>query len=226
MVVKRGQDAVGQAVRASERRPAAGKEAPRGTLNEERWEEVVNAAAKVFAEKGYRAATLRDIAAELGMLKGSLYYYIETKEDLLYELLKRSHEAGKRRNDADPLLREGTPPERLAHFIRDYMAGLREESPSMIVSEADLGELQGARRLEITRLRRGLFDIPLGIVSEGIRNRDFQTSTTPYVVTATIFRILNTTIFWHRAERGPDWDAVTEWYVEFILKGLGSSTLS
>ena len=102
MVVKRGQDAVGQAGRASKARPAPVKEPPRGTLNEERWQEVVDAAAKVFAEKGYRAATLRDIAAELGMLKGSLYYYIETKEDLLYELLRRVHEAGGQRNDADP----------------------------------------------------------------------------------------------------------------------------
>jgi AcrR family transcriptional regulator len=196
-------------------------QAPRGTLNTERWEEVVEAAAKVFAEKGYRAATLRDIAAELGMLKGSLYYYIESKEDLLYEILKRAHAGGIKRMRADPQYWEGSPSERLTHFIRTYMSRLDEIPPTLVISESDLGELEGERRAEVLRLRRAIFDVPLAAVAEGVRRGDFAGDTDPYVATATLFRILNSTVFWFRAERHLDWERVTDWYVVFILRGIG-----
>src|SRR3954447_26300946 len=55
----------------------------------EKFNKIVDASAKVFREKGYKAATLEDIANEVGMLKGSLYYYIEKKDDLLYAVVER-----------------------------------------------------------------------------------------------------------------------------------------
>lgn len=53
-----------------------------------RWPDVVAAAAKVFREKGYAAATLEDVAHEVGMLKGSLYNYISSKEELLFAVVR------------------------------------------------------------------------------------------------------------------------------------------
>lgn len=52
-----------------------------------KYQEIVKAAAKVFKEKGYHAATVKDIASEVGMLKGSLYYHIQSKEQLLTEVI-------------------------------------------------------------------------------------------------------------------------------------------
>lgn len=51
-------------------------------------DEIVAAAAKVFRTKGYHAATVRDIAEEVGILKGSLYHHFESKEALLYLVVK------------------------------------------------------------------------------------------------------------------------------------------
>ena len=51
-------------------------------------DEIVSAAAKVFQTKGYHAATVRDIAEEVGILKGSLYHHFESKEALLYLVVK------------------------------------------------------------------------------------------------------------------------------------------
>ena len=67
---------------------------PRGTRNEKRWAEVLDAAEQVFLERGYQAASLKEIATRVGMLKGSLYYYIDTKEDLLFEIVRRAHQSG------------------------------------------------------------------------------------------------------------------------------------
>ncbi len=49
--------------------------------------EILRAATRLFLQKGYEATSLQDIADEVGLLKGSLYYYISEKEDLLYAIL-------------------------------------------------------------------------------------------------------------------------------------------
>ena len=58
---------------------------------EERWEAILVAAEKVLDQKGYQAATLRDVASRVGLQTGSLYYYIDSKEDLLFSVLRRAH---------------------------------------------------------------------------------------------------------------------------------------
>jgi AcrR family transcriptional regulator len=57
-----------------------------------RQHEVVEAAARVFHEKGYESTSIQEIAEAVGILKGSLYYYIDSKEDLLYAILQSVHE--------------------------------------------------------------------------------------------------------------------------------------
>lgn len=48
------------------------------------------AGARVFLEKGYLKATLADIAVELGRPKGSIHYHIDSKQDLLFEIVEHS----------------------------------------------------------------------------------------------------------------------------------------
>jgi AcrR family transcriptional regulator len=55
-------------------------------------EEIVAAAIQVFSHKGYAAASLQDVADAVGLLKGSLYHYISSKESLLYRIFQESHE--------------------------------------------------------------------------------------------------------------------------------------
>jgi AcrR family transcriptional regulator len=54
--------------------------------------EVLEAAIKVFYEKGYAASSIQDVADIVGVLKGSLYHYISSKEDLLFRIMQQSHE--------------------------------------------------------------------------------------------------------------------------------------
>ena len=53
-----------------------------------RREEIILAAARVFRERGFDAATLRDIADALNTDRASLYYYIGSKEELLQEIVR------------------------------------------------------------------------------------------------------------------------------------------
>ncbi len=49
---------------------------------------IMEAAAKLFAEKGYHATSIQDIADSLGIAKGSMYFYFKSKEDLLVHICK------------------------------------------------------------------------------------------------------------------------------------------
>jgi TetR/AcrR family transcriptional regulator, cholesterol catabolism regulator len=53
--------------------------------------EVTQAAKDIFWQKGYQAASIQDVADKVGVLKGSLYYYIESKEDLLWRIMEDVH---------------------------------------------------------------------------------------------------------------------------------------
>ena len=69
--------------RRTARRPLDGERA--------RDREVLDVAIRVFWEKGYSGTSVRDVADELGLLKGSLYYYIDSKESLLEKIFEDSH---------------------------------------------------------------------------------------------------------------------------------------
>lgn len=50
------------------------------------YDRILTEAARLFCEKGYHATSMEDLAAAVGIKKGSLYYYIESKEQLLFEI--------------------------------------------------------------------------------------------------------------------------------------------
>jgi AcrR family transcriptional regulator len=66
---------------------------PRGGPESKGYQRILVAAAEVFYEKGYAAASTSDIATRAGILKGSLYHYITSKEDLLRDVMGGFHEA-------------------------------------------------------------------------------------------------------------------------------------
>src|SRR6266496_3647760 len=72
--------------------PATRKESQRREPRRRRGE-VLDAAVRVFHAKGYDATSIQDIADEVGILKGSIYYYITSKEDVLFEILDEVHRA-------------------------------------------------------------------------------------------------------------------------------------
>ncbi|MCP1240924.1 TetR/AcrR family transcriptional regulator [Acetobacter lovaniensis] len=67
--------------------PEGGKSRPPGQEEQaDRRHEILEIAAELFAERGYRATSIRDIAERAGLLAGSLYYHIRSKEALFVEI--------------------------------------------------------------------------------------------------------------------------------------------
>jgi len=88
---------------------------------EEKAVAILDAAARVFAEKGYERATMADVARAAGFAKASAYHYFDSKEALLYALLDRSLDAllgAVTRADPGPA---AAPDERLARVVEAYV---------------------------------------------------------------------------------------------------------
>lgn len=141
------------------------------------------AAAKVFRAKGYHAATLEDVADEVGMLKGSLYNYIGSKEELLFSVV---------RPPAEQLLAltrglaaEQVPaPEKVVRLARIHADVLAEHFvyASVYVHEvAGLGRYPewAAMDHEYVRLVRAI--LAAG-VAEGSLRADLDVRTAPHVL--------------------------------------------
>lgn len=104
---------------------------------EERWVELVEVATQVFYERGYDGASLQDIADRLGMLKGSLYYYIHTKEDLLFEVISAVYETG----HAAILSAAATPGDPLERLERVIIAHVEQTCRNLVATAVYLHEL-------------------------------------------------------------------------------------
>jgi TetR/AcrR family transcriptional regulator, cholesterol catabolism regulator len=118
-----------------------------------RRDEVVQTAARVFHEKGYESTSIQDIADAVGILKGSLYYYMDSKEDLLYEILKGVHEealANIRRRVEEV---DGDALQKIRLCIVSHLVFNAENLTRMGVFFHDFRSLGGERRQEIIEAR-------------------------------------------------------------------------
>jgi AcrR family transcriptional regulator len=140
--------------------------------------EIVNAATAVFSQKGYSAASLQDIADRVGILKGSLYHYISSKESLLFRILQTSHqEAEALMVSVDAL--DQLPEEKFLTFIERLSIWYLENSEKASLSQKEWRSLQG-ENAQIVRdqrraLRSYLSDQIAGATRQGLTRPDLDT---------------------------------------------------
>ena len=119
----------GKPVRARRPRRAPGRAgAPKPEGNTRRRSgEIMEAAARVFAERGYHGASTQDIADLLGIRQASLYYYFPSKEVALEHVCMQGV-AGFFETERAIAAGPGTPREKLAGLIRAHIAPLLDRS--------------------------------------------------------------------------------------------------
>jgi AcrR family transcriptional regulator len=194
--------------------------APRGVLNEARWSEVVNAAFTVFSEKGYEAATVQDIAVRVGLLKGSLYYYIESKEAALYAVIERAYVEALAWLRDDPEGQDGAAPTRLSHFIDRWLQNVRRQSAAFVIAERNVHHLSPQHQRSLSRYSREIAGILRAILAQGQDEGVFELDPNADLAVVAIFRLLNGTVLTGRPRDDTSWIETTSWYKRFVLGGL------
>ncbi len=134
---------------------------------DERLDQLLSQAAKVFAVQGYHSTTMRDLAAATGMSLAGMYYYVRGKEELLYRVQERCFTrvlAGAEAalagvGDADPA-------ERLQAFIRHHVAFFAAHMAEMKVLSHEASSLGGERARRVNAIKRRYVDLLEGLLRD------------------------------------------------------------
>ncbi len=124
-------------------------------IKDERREQILSAALRVFAKRGFAATKISDIVARAGMSHGLIYHYFNSKEEIFYELLKRAMQA----SSESVLMMAGmpvTPLEKVRQTAKYILGGIEsfEESAYyfLIVTHASVMEGAGEEGEELLKI--------------------------------------------------------------------------
>jgi TetR/AcrR family transcriptional regulator, cholesterol catabolism regulator len=101
--------------------------AVRAPRQDNRRQQLLDVAARLFRERGYHVTSMRDIAHEVGMLSGSIYYHFPSKEELLLSVYEEGLRHIAEQVDA-AVARQSTPWERLEAGCAAHLEALLELS--------------------------------------------------------------------------------------------------
>ena len=181
--------------------------------------QIIEAAAHVFAERGFHGATTQDIANVLGIRQASLYYYFSSKEAALELVCLKGVEgffeaakaiAGKR----------STARERLSLLINSHLSPLVDRPDFVKVFLNERQHLPTESRRRIGRWSRALERIFEDVIKEGIARQEFRPDLDPRLATLAILGMCNAVSSWHRKEKADIGEVRTE-FVRLLLEGVG-----
>ena len=125
--------------------------------DQERAVAIYHKAARIFHEQGYEATSMSDIADAVQITKGGLYYYIESKEDLLFRIINHGLD-WLDKEVIEPAHALTDPEERLRCIIRNHGQGLLKGSRVIPILTEELSPLSPKHRQHILQRKRLYFD--------------------------------------------------------------------
>ena len=182
--------------------------------HDQRQDQVLAAAASVFAARGFHKASVRDVAAAAGMSLAGLYHYFPSKADLLHRITTRAFDSLLARLDAAP---DGPPRERLTGFVRSHLAFFLSRPNEMKVMVRDAECLPEGLEAEVAEKKRRYYQRCHDMLREldGARGEDELR-----LATLALFGMLNWTYAWYRPERDGGPERLTERMLGIFLDGF------
>jgi AcrR family transcriptional regulator len=184
----------------------------------DRKEQIYSTARSLFRERGYPATTVRDIAREMNMQAGSLYAHIESKEDVLWEIVNRA--ADQFLEAAEPIATsEMVPTDKLRELVRAHVgvvAGNLAEATIFLHEWKFLGE---ERRRNIAQRRNRYESLYRRVVEDGIASGEFA-PTDPKMATLLVLSAVNWMPQWYNPAGPLSPAEVADSFSELVLRGL------
>lgn len=123
----------------------------------DRAQEIYLTAAQLFVEKGVESTSLADIAAALNITKAGLYYYFESKQELLFRIVTLGLDSVK--NEVlDPAREIEDAEERLKFIILNHARLAAEGNHAVIIISHEINSLSFTQREAILKRRRDYFE--------------------------------------------------------------------
>jgi AcrR family transcriptional regulator len=182
--------------------------------------ELLGIAAKLFAERGFKNTTVRDIADAAGILSGSLYHHFDSKESMVDELLDTFQTELWRRYD-EIEASDLTPRQKLEAIVRTSFQAIDEHHSEVAIFQNDAAYLAGFERFAYLDRRNLKFrELWTGLLTAGVESGELRADLDVELV----YRFLRDTVWvavrWYRPGGTLTPADVADQYLTILLEGI------
>ena len=187
-----------------------------------RADEIIDAAARVFAERGYHGTTTQAIADVLGMRQASLYYYFPSKEAALEEVCARGTDGFV--DGAERVMQLDAPPlEKLAMIIAAHLAPIDTMPDYVRVFINERRYLPDASRKRVGRKSRRIERIFEQVIQAGIDDGSIKPGTDARLAMLAVLGMCNAVINWRPSDGSQHTGATAAGFARLVADGIAST---
>jgi AcrR family transcriptional regulator len=184
-----------------------------------KFDHILNSATHVFYEKGYEGAGIRDIARHSRVSLAGLYYYVGSKEELLYLIQRRCFTTLLARLQ-EQLDAAGPDPEaRLRILIHNHIQYFLQNREAMKVLSHEADSLTSSYAAEVAEIKRTYYRLCRGILEDLKRKRKLK-GLHPRLAMLSLFGMMNWIYTWYNPRVDPDADTLADQMADLFLKGV------
>lgn len=192
-----------------------------GPAADGRRREILAAASTLFRRKGLAATGMREIAAELGMTAGNLYYYFRGKEELLAFCQETT--LGELLAAAERIAGLELPAsEKVRRLVVAHAVTLNETYPGSL-AHLEIEAVAGERRSPLQRKRKRYETLLATLIEEGIAAGELAPRDSRLAALA-LLGALNWTVKWYSPRGAKSAAEVGAAFAELFLDGLRKGT--
>jgi AcrR family transcriptional regulator len=179
---------------------------------------IVSKAATLFREKGYKAASMRDLAEAVGVEAASLYNHIKSKSELLHELVFSV--ANKFVMKLDEIESESISSlQKMERILRFHISEMIHHYEEVYVSDREWKHLSDPYLSNYQNQRRVYRKRLAAIIEEGIRNKEIKAIDAPTVVLIFLHAVSGIES-WHRSTKKISAEELEQNMVAILIDGL------
>ena len=181
--------------------------------------EIVAAAAKVFARRGYHGASTQDIADVLGIRQASLYYYFESKEAALEAVCADGVEDYATRARAILALGTGAA-DKVARLVLQHLTPAVERLDFTLTFLRERRFLPKPARMRIRAIEHDYEGLIEKVIREGIASGEFRADLDARMATLALLDLGNSAVLWFGREPGATFERVTRSHIDLLLRAF------
>ncbi len=186
-----------------------------------RADEIIDAAASVFAERGYHGTSTQAIADVLGMRQASLYYYFSSKEAALEVVCARGVDG--HAEAADAIVASNDPPlAKLAKLIAAHLAPNEAKRDYVKVFINERRYLPTASRRRIGRVSRRIERNFERVIRAGIADGSMRSDIDPRLAMLSVLSMCNAVINWRSSDQETDVGEIASAFARLVANGLAA----
>lgn len=181
-------------------------------------EEILIAAARLIASRGFRAVTVDDISAEMGFTKSIVYYYLKNKNEILWRIFEKIDETYAKGLD-EALQDGGSVVDRMASVMRMHCMNVLTHLDWSMIYNRDLNELTDEQRAKVQENRRLYNKRIQSLYDEGVAQGVFRKAPSAIAVSCLI-GACNWPYTWFNPSGKMTAEQIAEGYSQQLIHGV------